>query len=265
MKPSPKHDCLEDLRTRILSMDVPPGSDLDEAELSERYAISRTPLREVLHRLAGEGYVTLSANRGAKVASMDLERMRTFFQTAPLIYSSVARMAAENRTRPQLDALKAAQSAFAAAVQAASKLGPVVKIRPPMQAQAATPGPARWWTAVESLVPRPCACTTAAVARINSVSTERWANAFITARPARRATSACTTQRVTRTASVASQPPDAVKRSGLCANHRDGAFTTRATTGITPVQSSAAGDVSVLALCASRDDATGHHLAVQAL
>ncbi|MEM6660637.1 MAG: GntR family transcriptional regulator [Pseudomonadota bacterium] len=116
MKPTGKQLCLDDLRRRILAMQVPPGSDLDESELSARYEISRTPLREVLQRLSGEGYVTLSANRGAKVASMDLATMRTFFQTAPLIYSSVARMAAENRTKAQLDDLKFVQSAFSAAV-----------------------------------------------------------------------------------------------------------------------------------------------------
>lgn len=116
MKTTGKHACIGDLRQRILSMEIPPGSDLDEAELSARYEISRTPLREVLQRLAGEGYVTLAANRGAKVASMDLGIMRTFFQTAPLVYSSAARMAAENRTATQLDALKSVQTAFAAAV-----------------------------------------------------------------------------------------------------------------------------------------------------
>lgn len=119
MKTPGKQASLKDLKRRILSMEVPPGSDLDESALSERYQISRTPLREVLQRLAGEGYVTLSANRGAKVASMDLGVMRTFFQTAPLIYSSVARMAAENHTETQLEALKDAQSAFSKAVSAA--------------------------------------------------------------------------------------------------------------------------------------------------
>ena len=119
MKPSPKQSCLSDLRRRILSLDIAPGTDLDEAALSERYAISRTPLREVLQRLAGDGYVDLAENRGAKVASMDLETMRTFFQTAPLIYSSVARLAAENRTDTQLDELKEVQSGFAHAIQAA--------------------------------------------------------------------------------------------------------------------------------------------------
>ncbi|MDU8909800.1 GntR family transcriptional regulator [Aestuariicoccus sp. MJ-SS9] len=119
MPTSAKDLCFEDLRSRILSTDLEPGSDLDESSLAERYGISRTPLREVLQRLAGQGFVQITGNRGAKVASMDIGTMRTFFQTAPMVYANVARLAAENRTTAQLDALKAAQRAFAAATRAA--------------------------------------------------------------------------------------------------------------------------------------------------
>jgi len=96
----------------ILTLKIPPGADLDEATLCATHAISRTPLREVLQRLAGEGYVSLVAHRGAKVATMDLTRMRTFFQTAPLIYSAVSRMAALQGSPPQLSSLKSIQAAF---------------------------------------------------------------------------------------------------------------------------------------------------------
>lgn len=111
-----KETCFADLRRRILATELAPGADLDEASLSEHYGMSRTPLREVLQRLAGEGYVRLQRHRGAKVASMDLATMRTFFQTAPMVYANIARLAAENRTLLQLDALKQAQARFAAAV-----------------------------------------------------------------------------------------------------------------------------------------------------
>lgn len=118
MKPTRKQDCLADLRHRILTMEIAPGADLDETALAQLYELSRTPLREVLQRLAGEGYVALAENRGAKVASMDLGVMRTFFQTAPLIYSAVARLAAQNRTAGQLAELRAVQARFSKAVAA---------------------------------------------------------------------------------------------------------------------------------------------------
>ena len=98
MSGSAKIQCLDDLRNRILSLDIAPGSDLDELRLCDHYGISRTPLREVLQRLAGEGFLTLADNRGAKVASMDFGVMRVFFQTAPLVYANIASLAAENRT-----------------------------------------------------------------------------------------------------------------------------------------------------------------------
>ena len=119
MKRISKSECLEDVRRRILSTELAPGLDLDEAELSQHYGMSRTPLRELLQRLQGEGYVVMSQNRGAKVASMDIGVLRTFFQTAPMIYANVARLACENRTQAQLEALKRSQLSFAKAAQSA--------------------------------------------------------------------------------------------------------------------------------------------------
>ena len=80
--------------------------------------MSRTPLREVLQRLQGEGYVEMAQNRGAKVASMDISVLRTFFQTAPMVYANISRLACENWTAAQLDRLKEAQLGFARAAKA---------------------------------------------------------------------------------------------------------------------------------------------------
>lgn len=113
---SAKERAIDDLRHRILTLEIAPGTDLDEAGLSAHYGLSRTPLREILQRLSGEGYVALTVHRGAKVASMDLATMRSFFLTAPLVYSSVARLAAANRTLAGLETLKDIQTDFSAAV-----------------------------------------------------------------------------------------------------------------------------------------------------
>lgn len=108
-----KDFCYQDIKKRILSTELEPGTLLDEVRLAAQYSLSRTPLREVMQRLAGEGYVELAENRGAKVASMDVGTMRTFFQTAPMIYAHVSRMAAEYRTSRQMDALQDTQERFA--------------------------------------------------------------------------------------------------------------------------------------------------------
>lgn len=117
MKISKKDEVYKDLKQRVLTLDLPPGHPLDEMLLSEQYEISRTPLREVLQRIAGEGYINLEAHRSATVSSMDLATMRTFFQTAPMIYAAIARLATEQATVPQIETLKKIQAAFRKSVQ----------------------------------------------------------------------------------------------------------------------------------------------------
>lgn len=105
-----------DLRRRILTLELEPGIHLDETSLSRAYGISRTPLRDVFRHLAGEGFIQLRDNRGAVVAPMDHKTLRVFFQTAPLIYVAVARLAAENAQPAQIDDLRAMQTAMTTAV-----------------------------------------------------------------------------------------------------------------------------------------------------
>jgi DNA-binding GntR family transcriptional regulator len=113
-----KTRCLDDLRLQILTQRIAPGSDLDEAAICDAYGLSRTPVREIFQRLAGEGYLTATQGRGVKVASMDLYVMRMFFQTAPMVYANVARLAAENRRADEVEALRAIQGEFRAAAEA---------------------------------------------------------------------------------------------------------------------------------------------------
>lgn len=114
---SKKAICADDLRRKILTEELEPGSYLDETELAEAYGISRPPLREVLRQLAGEGYVVLHENRGAQVAPMTHKTLRNFFVAAPMIYAAVTRLAAEHATRPQIEKLKQAQWTFRQAIQ----------------------------------------------------------------------------------------------------------------------------------------------------
>lgn len=117
MKISRKEEVYKDLKQRVLTLDLPPGHPLDEVLLSEQYALSRTPLREVLQRIAGEGYINLEAHRSATVSSMDLVTMRSFFQSAPMIYAAIARLATEQATPSQIVALKKIQTKFKKSVQ----------------------------------------------------------------------------------------------------------------------------------------------------
>lgn len=102
----------EDLKRQILSMELDPDEYLDELRLSKSYSLSRTPVREVLQRLAGEGYVVLQENKGARVASMNHSTMRNFFLVAPMIYAAIGRLAVNNYKQKQLVELERVQEDF---------------------------------------------------------------------------------------------------------------------------------------------------------
>ena len=98
-------------------MELSPGELLDESALAQEFGISRTPLREVIHRLCGEGYLALEQNRGARVAPMDLATMRHFFQAAPMVYAAIARLAAEQADARSIARLKEIQFLYRKSLQ----------------------------------------------------------------------------------------------------------------------------------------------------
>lgn len=112
-----KSHCIEDLRRRILTQELEPGSYLDEVDICETYGISRPPVREVLRQLMGEGYVILHENRGAQVAPMSHKSLRNFFIAAPMIYSAVAQLAAQHATPAHIAKMKQVQFRFRAAIR----------------------------------------------------------------------------------------------------------------------------------------------------
>ncbi|MBV2359219.1 GntR family transcriptional regulator [Thalassococcus sp. CAU 1522] len=116
MPKSPKDICHTDLRARILSCELAPGTDLDETRIAAEYALSRTPLREVFQRLAGDGFVRLEQNRGARVAPLSIDALRAVLRTAPMIHATLARLAAEARRPYQLDAAREIQAEYLAAL-----------------------------------------------------------------------------------------------------------------------------------------------------
>lgn len=115
------------LKRHILTLELQPDHDLDEVQLSEDYGISRTPVRDVLRRLAGEGYIEIRENRGARVIPMNHATLRDFFLVAPLIYEAVGRLAVQNFRPGQMTQLKDCQERFRAAAAAGDAEAMVVE------------------------------------------------------------------------------------------------------------------------------------------
>jgi DNA-binding GntR family transcriptional regulator len=105
------------LRERILSLSLAPGADLEESGLVAALGLSRTPVREAIIRLASEGLVKLTPNRGARVAPISLEEVRAFFEALDLCQRAVTRLAAARRPSGALGRIRAAGRAFEAAAR----------------------------------------------------------------------------------------------------------------------------------------------------
>jgi len=103
------------LRDDILHVRLPPGSNIEEATLEKRFAVSRTPVREALIRLASEGLVTLLPNRGAQVTQIDISDVPQFFEALDVCQRMVMRLSAARRTDEQVARLTALNEEFKAA------------------------------------------------------------------------------------------------------------------------------------------------------
>ncbi len=70
---SKKNEIIQQLKEEILSLQLKPGTIISETTLSERFKISRTPIRDILKQLSAEGYVDIYPQKGSVVSYIDLE------------------------------------------------------------------------------------------------------------------------------------------------------------------------------------------------
>lgn len=112
----------DSLRDEILDLVLPPGSLIDENQLAQRFSMSRTPIREALVRLAGDGLVTTLPNRSTIVSNIDFLNLHRFFDALSLMYRVTTRLAAEYHTAADLQTIRARQADFRRAVEAQDAL-----------------------------------------------------------------------------------------------------------------------------------------------
>jgi DNA-binding GntR family transcriptional regulator len=99
-------DVHEALLERIVVGELAPGSPLRQEVLADELGVSRTPLREALVRLASEGLVEFTPNRGAKVARRDFSDMQQAWRARLVIEPGAARLAAERRDADSIEHMR---------------------------------------------------------------------------------------------------------------------------------------------------------------
>ena len=102
------------LRQRIFAHQLQPGSWIDEMKMAEEFGISRTPLREALKVLAGEGLVTMKVRRGAYVTEVSPKDLLQVYHLLALLESDAASELAQSATDTQIAELQALHDALEA-------------------------------------------------------------------------------------------------------------------------------------------------------
>jgi DNA-binding GntR family transcriptional regulator len=102
----------------IVSGELPPGTVLRQEQLSERFAVSRTPIREALRRLAALGLVSFVPNRGVRVRTLSREELHEAFLVRAELESLATELAAPKMTEEELAELDEAEARFSDATQA---------------------------------------------------------------------------------------------------------------------------------------------------
>jgi DNA-binding GntR family transcriptional regulator len=96
----------ERLRELILSGDLEPRARVNELELSQRFGISRTPLREAIKILATEGLLELLPNRGARVASLSEKEIDEMIEVVAGLEATAADLACRSITDDEIAAIE---------------------------------------------------------------------------------------------------------------------------------------------------------------
>lgn len=95
------------LRDMIIQDDLKPGTRIRERQLSERLNVSRTPLREAIRILVSERLVHSLPNRGAVVASPDMQEVSHLLEVLGTLEALGGRLAAECATDERIEEILA--------------------------------------------------------------------------------------------------------------------------------------------------------------
>ena len=102
-----------ELERAIVTGELAPGTVLRQEHLSDRFAVSRTPVREALRQLAARGLVSFEPNRGVRVRTLSRDELYEAFLVRAELESLATALAAPKITEGDLAELDAAEERFA--------------------------------------------------------------------------------------------------------------------------------------------------------
>ncbi len=95
------------LKEKIVTLELPPASLINEADLMAELALGRTPIREALQRLALENLVIILPRRGTIVADLNMSDLQKIFEIRLELEVYAVRLAARRATPAQIAEMEA--------------------------------------------------------------------------------------------------------------------------------------------------------------
>lgn len=89
-------DVFDYLKNAIIDQTIEPGARLVESKIADMLGISRTPLREALHKLEKEDWIEKNPSGGFQVVTLTKDDIEQTFGIRSVLEAYAARLAAEN-------------------------------------------------------------------------------------------------------------------------------------------------------------------------
>jgi DNA-binding GntR family transcriptional regulator len=105
-----KHDLAERLRSEIINGSLPPEARIIERKWALKFGVAQGSIREAIHILAQDGFVTKESGRSARVIHLSEEDVAKLYELRGAIEGLAARLAAA--AQPDLTALQATVDAM---------------------------------------------------------------------------------------------------------------------------------------------------------
>ncbi len=95
----------ERIRSEILSCELKPGSVVQERDLAERYAVSKSPIRDALLRLEAQNLIEVMPRKGYRVRPISVSDARELYEMRLMLERACVTRLVETAHDTQLEAL----------------------------------------------------------------------------------------------------------------------------------------------------------------
>src|SRR5262245_27884958 len=106
-RPLLKDQAYEQIKTRLINSDYPPGSFLSERQLARNLGMSKTPVKAALERLESEGFITVSPQQGIVVRELSVQEIADLYEIRSALESYALRTLAGRLTPEQVARVRA--------------------------------------------------------------------------------------------------------------------------------------------------------------